>query len=145
MEMIKAAAGRALFRDPSLVKELERTLKVTGRLGQRRNEIAHGIVSGYEVMTVTGSTVIQLDDDRFSDIGFYLVPARYATRKRGSPAASSPEQFYLQGTYAYVAKQVLCYEEAFRIHGIQLRNLLTQRIMPYCREHWQQPQEPDEQ
>lgn len=142
VEMIKAAGQRALHQDESLLKDLQKMLAVTTKLGARRNEIAHGIVQGYEVMTVDQPVIILEDDDRFGDEGFYLVPPRYATRKRGSPAASSPRQFYLQGTYAYVAEQVLDYANQFREDQLALRTLLTGRIMAHYRKHWR-PREPE--
>lgn len=100
-EMILAAAGAIPDLGESLYGELKTLMTAVGNLAGRRNEIAHGIATGFKIN----------DWDR----GFYLVPNTFNTKKRQS--FRSPGILFSAELsdykYAYTSAQILKYADHF--------------------------------
>lgn len=107
LDMIEAAFAVFPGREKEGISALPAQLKRVGNYSARRNEIAHGVVSGFT------------ENGAFR--GYYLVPAYYNSRKR-SPLRSdisTPEEAKAAllahglGKYAYNSAQVDAYRQAF--------------------------------
>lgn len=75
-----------------------------GKLSGRRNDIAHGVVTG-----ITHDNVSK---------GYYLVPSNYNTAKAGAHAA-------LTGKYQYTSNQILQFSQTFRNLQHEIFNVLA--------------------
>jgi hypothetical protein len=115
--MIIAAADVTLRHDQNLLLRLKNTVNnIANDWSARRTEIAHGIVMHFSA------------NER--DIGWYLVPASYSTKKNDPWNITdhfSDEAFLFDPyAYAYTAAQVATYANAFAERGKDVTALLTE-------------------
>ncbi|WP_157072401.1 hypothetical protein [Brevundimonas bacteroides] len=106
LEMVKAAALVVLRGETGgpLYAEVEKTLDEIGKMVGRRNEIAHGVVTGFS-RTDGGETQHQ---------GYFLIPAMYATRKNQIPKSYRFEDpAWAMTGYAYTGAQIDAYASHF--------------------------------
>jgi hypothetical protein len=100
-ELLKAAYKRALTLDDPAREPAGQLIHAFGKLGARRNEIAHGIVYHPE------------------EHGFYLAPNNIMKHKWRAGAAS----------YQYVANDLRHYVEAFQETDRKARSLVNELVV----------------
>ena len=102
LEMLLAAAERMLIWEADLLARLKAETVRVRNLAARRNDIAHGMVTGYSTQGEEGVT----------EHGCFLVPPSYATRKWSHPFGITVGD-HTQLKYAYTAEQIHCYIAQF--------------------------------
>lgn len=127
-DMVIAAAELVLWFNQPLLAELKIAVNSAGKLSGRRNEIAHGVATGYSTHGPGGLV----------DHGHFLGPASYATRKKSQVWGwHSGPGVWARGKYAYTASQIGEYANAFSATQRDLSALLF-KIQDYCNQEWPQ-------
>ena len=94
-DMLAAAFAASPARHDPAVAPFDALLKRIAHFGPRRNDIAHGMVTKFNV-------------DR-KERGHYLCPAQYATKRRRRPGTALGDYAYTSAQiYEYVAEFIAC-------------------------------------
>lgn len=130
-DMVLIAAHRVLAgRDDALYQEIKHAVESTDKLSARRNEIAHGVVWQFQTQK--------------RDIGYYLIPPYYNTRKSirrnniqkdrsgESIDAHDDEWLFDELSFCYTSSQINYYEDAF-VEQASLVLELVHRTNDRCR------------
>jgi len=136
-EMLIAAAEMIINDRAELLQSITRSVKITNQLSSLRNNIAHGIVTGF-----TSSITDENGNTNSNSWGHFLIPPSTNTKKRISKekriALMAEDFFYpphYANKYAYTSKQIDTIAEAFISHRKNTIELLLE-TQDYCQRKW---------
>lgn len=129
-EMVGVAAEVVLKLEPDFFAELKALLNLCGKLGARRNDIAHGVVSNFRASVADENGAVSETDH-----GHYLVPANYATRRRSKVEQNWGDPMMNRGAYAYTADQVVAYGNHFHETYLKAVKIMF-RLLAYFESKW---------